>query len=129
MISRCAASWDVSPVHAYKSLIACFKPMAQCIIVYWRDIPAQVLIRAGRKTARRQLSSRFEQSIDRCAMKSGAADMDSYLNEWRRADPQPCGDDLEAEADRTSAELEAAYPQQRLVRLIDQNGYETDSTT
>ncbi|MEZ5826402.1 MAG: virulence factor, partial [Geminicoccaceae bacterium] len=39
--------------------------MAQKIIVFWRDIPAQVIVKAGRKTARRQLPERFEQSIDR----------------------------------------------------------------
>ena len=42
--------------------------MAQKTIVYWRDIPAQVLVKAGRKTARRELPARFIQAIDRCAI-------------------------------------------------------------
>ena len=30
---------------------------------------------------------RFEQAIDRCAMKIGAKDADDYLAEWRKAAP------------------------------------------
>ena len=42
--------------------------MAEKIVVYWRDIPAQVIVKAGRKSAKRQLTERFEQAIDRAAM-------------------------------------------------------------
>ena len=72
--------------------------MAQLIVVYWRDIPAQVIVRRGRTAAKRQLSERFEKAIDRAAMKAKLRDTDSYLNEWRRADPVPCDEDLEAAA-------------------------------
>ena len=99
--------------------------MAQKTIVFWRDIPAQVLIKAGRKTARRELPDRFIQAIDRCAMSIGAKDSDAYLAEWRRGDPEPVGDDLEQEADAALAEIEAAYPNQRLKDLIDTGGYAT----
>ena len=61
--------------------------MAQLTIVYWRDIPAQVIAKAGRQTARRQLSERFEKAIDRAAMRAKLRDDDSYLAEWRRAEP------------------------------------------
>ena len=47
-------------------------PMAEKVVVYWRDIPAQVIVKAGRKTAKRQLSERFEQAIDRAAMRAQA---------------------------------------------------------
>ncbi len=72
--------------------------MADRIIVYWRDIPAQVIIKQGRKTAKRELSLRFTEAIDMCAMRTGAAETDDYLAEWRKADPVPVSDDLEAEA-------------------------------
>ncbi len=98
--------------------------MADRIIVYWRDIPAQVLIKAGRKTARRELPERFIQAIDRCAMKVGARDTDSYLAEWRRGDPTPVGDDLEAEADAALAALEEAFPPERLAALVATGGFE-----
>ncbi|MBV9522569.1 MAG: virulence factor, partial [Alphaproteobacteria bacterium] len=71
--------------------------MAQLIIVYWRDMPAQVIVRSGRKTAKRELSPRFQEAIDRAAMVSGEHGTDAYLAAWRR-DVGACADDLEAEA-------------------------------
>lgn len=82
--------------------------MAQRIVVYWRDIPAQVIVRQGRTAEKRELPQRFIQAIDRCAMRVGARDSDAYLAEWRRAAPEPCGDDLKAEADAAAAALEGA---------------------
>ena len=61
--------------------------MPDVIIVYWRDIPAQVIVGKGRRGLKVQLSERFEQAIDRCAMKIGAKDADAYLAEWRKAAP------------------------------------------
>lgn len=98
--------------------------MADRIVVYWRDIPAQVIIRQGRKTAKRELSLRFTEAIDMCAMRSGAAETDDYLAEWRKADPVPVSDELEAEADRAAGELEAAYDKDRLVALVRSGGRE-----
>ena len=46
--------------------------MAEVTIVYWRDIPAQVIVGKGRSGSKVQLTERFEQAIDRCAMKIGA---------------------------------------------------------
>lgn len=96
--------------------------MAEQVIVYWRDIPAQVIVKAGRKTARRQLPERFEQAIDRAAMRAGLTGTDAYLEQWRRAAPEPCGDDLEAEADSAAARLEADYPPERLRELVAAGG-------
>ena len=75
-----------------------------CIIVYWRDIPGQVIVKKGRQNAKRELPLRFTEAIDMCAMRTGAGDTDDYLAEWRKADPVPVGDDLEAEADKAMAE-------------------------
>ena len=96
--------------------------MAELIIVSWRDIPAQVIVKAGRKTAKRELPERFIQAIDACAMRTGARDTDAYLAEWRRGTPEPCGDDLEAEADATLARLESDYGRDRLRQLVDNGG-------
>jgi len=98
--------------------------MADRIIVYWRDIPAQVIVKAGRKAAKRELPERFIQAVDRCAMKVGARDTDAYLAEWRRGTPEPCGDDLEAEADASLLRLESEYGADRLRRLIESDGWE-----
>jgi len=96
--------------------------MAQRIVVYWRDIPAQVIVRQGRTAEKRELPERFIQAIDRCAMKVGARDSDAYLAEWRRGEPESCGDDLKAEADAALASLDAAYDEERLKALVAAGG-------
>jgi len=97
--------------------------MVDVTIVYWRDIPAQVIVGKGRSGAKKQLAERFEQAIDRAAMKTGAAETDAYLAEWRKAAPyQVEGDPAEvakAEADR----LEAEYDQERIKALIANDGW------
>lgn len=100
--------------------------MADKIIVFWRDIPAQVIVKAGRRSvAKRELSLRFTEAIDMCAMRVGARDSDAYLAEWRKADPEPVGDDIEAEADKAAAELEAKYTREKLVALVKGDGFDT----
>lgn len=96
--------------------------MADLVIVFWRDIPAQVIVKQGRKSAKRELSLRFTEAIDMAAMRSGAASTDDYLADWRRADPVPCGDDLEAEADAAARRLEAEYDAVRVKALIANQG-------
>ena len=97
--------------------------MPAVTIVYWRDIPAQVIVGKGRRGAKRQLEERFEQAIDRAAMKVGAQDTDAYLAEWRKSAPvavEGAPDDIvAAEANR----LEAEYDQDRLKALIDNDGW------
>lgn len=97
--------------------------MAQATIVYWRDIPAQVIVKAGRKTAKRELASRFQEAIDTAAMRAKAIGTDAYLNDWRREAAAECGDDLEAEADAWQSKLETEYDEARVAQLIDNKGY------
>ena len=96
--------------------------MAQLIVVYWRDIPAQGIVKKGREAAKVQLNERFEKAIDRAAMKAKLRDTDSYLAEWRRADPVDVSDDLKVEADKKAAELEATFDDERLKALVDAGG-------
>jgi hypothetical protein len=96
--------------------------MPERVTVYWRDIPAQVVVKAGRRTARRQLPERFEQAIDRAAMRAGLTGTDAYLEQWRRAEPVPCGDDLEAEAQVAADALEAEYTPERVRALVANGG-------
>ena len=81
--------------------------MADVVIVYWRDIPAQVIVGEGRRGAKAPLPERFEQAIDRAAMKVGARDTDAYLSEWRKAPPYSL-DGADAEVARAEAERIAA---------------------
>ncbi len=97
--------------------------MAEVTIVYWRDIPAQVIAGKGRRGAKRPLPERFEQAIDRCAMKIGARDTDAYLAEWRKAPAvEVPGEDAEV-ADAEAARLDAEYDTGRLKALIANDGW------
>jgi len=96
--------------------------MPEVTIVYWRDIPAQVIVGRGRKGTKIQLSERFEQAIDRAAMKGGARDTDSYLAEWRKAPPVEVAGEDGAVAAAEAARLEAEYDTARLRALIDNDG-------
>ena len=98
--------------------------MAQLVTVYWRDIPAQVIVGKGRRAAKIQLPERFEQAIDRCAMKVGAKDDDAYLAEWRKVGPVSVeGADDQSVASAEAARLEAEYDTDRIKSLIANDGW------
>jgi hypothetical protein len=98
--------------------------MASLIILYWRDIPSQVIVKAGRSSAERELSERFIRAIDAAAMRAGAKSDEAYLAEWRRGQPIPCGDDLEQEAAAAAERLEKEYDTHRLAALAKHDGRE-----
>jgi hypothetical protein len=98
--------------------------MAQLTIVYWRDIPAQVTVKAGRRNAKVQLSERFEKAIDRAAMRAKLTGTDAYLEQWHRGEAIACGDDLEAEAGAAARRLETDYDDARLAELVAAGGQE-----
>lgn len=93
-------------------------------IVYWRNIPAQVLVREGRRRERCQLGERFEQAIDRAAMRAGAKDADAYLADWRKSEPVEMDGDPKAIAQALASRLEADYTRERIRFLIDNHGWE-----
>ena len=97
--------------------------MAAVTIVYWRDIPAQVIVGQGRRAAKVQLAERFEQAIDRCAMKVGARDADAYLAEWRKVPQAEVEGDPDTVAKDLAARLEAEFDTARLKSLIDAEGW------
>ena len=97
--------------------------MARITIVSWRDIPAQVIVGKGRSAAKVPLPERFEQAIDRAAMKVGARDDDAYLAEWRRKDGgEAAGDPADAAA-ALARELEERHPPEVLRALIANEGF------
>ena len=96
--------------------------MGQLIIISWRDIPAQVIVKRGRETAKVQLSHRFQEAVDRAAMRAGKGSSDAYLADWARSAPRSVGDDLKAEAEAAAAGLEARYTDADLERLIRAKG-------
>jgi len=96
--------------------------VASLIVISWRDIPAQVIVKRARETAKVQLSQRFQEAVDRAAMRAGKGSSDAYLADWKRSAPRPCGDDLKAEAEAEAARLEAQYTDADLERMIRAKG-------
>lgn len=97
--------------------------MANLIVLYWRDIPAQVIVKKGRRSAKRELPPRFTEAIDMCAMRVGARDSDAYLAQWRRGDPVAVGDDLEAEAEKALNAIERDFDAAHLKTLVEAGGH------
>jgi len=96
--------------------------MASLTVISWRDIPAQVVVRRGRETAKVQLSTRFQEAVDRAAMRAGRGTSDAYLADWKRSDARPCGEDLQAEAAAEAARIEARFSDEALEVLIRAKG-------
>ena len=96
--------------------------MASLSVISWRDIPAQVVARRGRETAKAMLSNRFQEAVDRAAMRAGKGSSDLYLAEWKRSDPRPCGEDIEREAAAEARRIEERYSDEDLERLVRARG-------
>ncbi|MEL6120613.1 MAG: virulence factor [Pseudomonadota bacterium] len=97
--------------------------MVDVTVVYWRDIPAQVIVGKGRRGAKKQLPERFEQAIDAAAMRLGAKDADAYLAEWRKAPPYQVEGDAADVAEAEATRLETEYDRDRVRKLIANNGW------
>ncbi len=95
--------------------------MAKLITVYWRDIPSQVMVRVGRDTTKVMLSQRFQEAIDRAAMRAGKGSSDLYLAEWRR-DTRSCSGDPANAANDEAQRLEQTYDDARLESLVKSKG-------
>lgn len=95
--------------------------MPELIKIYWRDIPSQVTAKAGRKTAKVMLPARFQEAIDRAAMRAGKGSSDAYMEDWRR-DRSPCSGDLQAEADAAAALLIEQWDDESLETLTKAKG-------
>ena len=96
--------------------------MATLTVLYWREIPAQVIAKAGRRQAKAELPARFIQAIDSAAMRAGLFGSDDYLNEWRRGEPADCGDDLDAVVAEAVARIDDEYHAARLATLVANGG-------
>ena len=99
--------------------------MEEYTIVYWRDIPAQLIKGKGRNASKIKLNERFEIAIDRCAMKVGAKDSESYIKHWkkvRRCFQTDSNGSLESEAKI----LELEYTNNKLNELIANSGWEPE---
>jgi len=90
-------------------------------IIWWRDIPAQVVARDGRRSSKAVLHPRFQVAIDKAASRAGKRNYNDYIEEWRKV-AKACGDDLEAEVTAEVECLETTYDKHRLAELIQTGG-------
>ena len=97
--------------------------MMKIVTIYWRDIPSQVLVKKGRNKAKVQLPKRFQEAIDRAAMRAGKGSSDLYLEEWRRQTEQiEAVHDLQAFAEETARQIAERYDDKLLNKLIKNKG-------
>lgn len=97
--------------------------MVKKTLIYWRDIPAQVIVQRGRKREKAQLSARFQEAIDRAAMRAGKGSSDAYMSEWRRESSSVETDaGLLEIAEQEIGRLESEFSDEALSQLIRGNG-------
>lgn len=97
--------------------------MPNVTVVYWRDIPAQVIVGKGRSGAKAALPERFEQAIDRAAMKAGVTGTDDYLNGFRKAKPYSVDGNQDDAARTEATRIDKEYTPERLKWLIESDGW------
>jgi cvfA/B/C family virulence factor len=95
--------------------------MAKLICIYWRDIPAQVVGRKGRKNIKQFLAPRFAEAIDRAAMRAGRGSSEAYLADWRRESEDVSGD-LQALVENRVAALESEFDDDFLEAVVKAGG-------
>jgi hypothetical protein len=96
--------------------------MGQVTVVWWRDIPAQVLGGRGRDATKVVLSDRFQEAIDTAATRIGLIGTDEYLAEWKR-ERRTVGDDVEAAARALAERFEIEFDDGRLNELAANGGF------
>ena len=97
--------------------------MTNLAIIYWRDIPAQLMFGTGRKAKKYKLPEKYEKAIDHCAMKVGAKDTESYLKYWRKEVINDSGTES-ASIEEVAQKLELEYSDTRLKALIKNDGWD-----
>ena len=101
--------------------------MAKSTIIFWRDIPSQVVVKQGRTSAKVQLSKRFMEAIDKAAMRAGRQGSKEYLEDWRRV-IDTCQGDPETIANTIAEELEQNYPDEILKAMVKNKCLKIDQT-
>ncbi len=97
--------------------------MSTITIIYWRDIPTQIVSGRGRKAIKHQLTDRFMVAVDKAAMTAGKTDTESYLADWRKTPPANSDQD-DLTVPQLAELLENDYPTSRLADLARNGGNE-----
>ena len=100
------------------------------ITIYWRDIPSQILIQSGRIRKNRMLTHRFQEAIDRAAMRAGKGSSNAYISEWKRESEKYDSDipqkDIEEILTQEILSIEARYSDNDLLNLVRNHGKTKD---
>lgn len=96
------------------------------VVISWRDIPAQVNGGSGESRVQRILPRRFQRAIDRAAMVAGKTEASQYVGEWRRTVIPGDPNDPESAALAAAADLEKAFPMERLNKFVKTGGWDPD---
>jgi hypothetical protein len=101
----------------------------ELVVIYWRDIPAQVNARAGTEKHQAILPRRFQRAIDDAAMVAGKKTANEYVGEWRRTSlPIPAdGDGIQPAAESEARRLDDAFPRERLQLFVANGGFDPDA--
>ena len=101
--------------------------MPKSTIIFWRDIPSQVVVKQGRTSAKVQLSKRFMEAIDKAAMRAGRQGSKEYLEDWRRV-IETCLGDPKTVANTIAEELEQKYTDDILKAMVINKGLNINQT-
>jgi len=94
----------------------------QLKVVYWRDIPGQVVIREGRRSTRLRLSPRFSKAIERAAYRLKKKQQDALFEPWHDVAQPLEGADIRLQAQQLVQQLETHYTEEVLEILIRASG-------
>jgi len=96
------------------------------ITIFWRDIPSQVLVQRGRNRKKQMLEHRFQEAIDRAAMRAGKGSSHAYIAEWRRVTELINGEvDAESLLIDEVTKFHQTYSDEDLEELIRNHGVKT----
>jgi hypothetical protein len=96
--------------------------MARYRIVHWKDVPSLVEAADGDRTARHELSQKFQDLIDALAMREGATEGDAYLDGWGQGAWLERDGSPDEVADAVAAELEDGFQALLMKRFLPKPG-------
>jgi len=97
----------------------------QVTIIYWRDIPSQVVSGTGRKKSKIMLSDRFQEAIDMAAMRDKSHESSDYLDGWRKENLSEFDETAEDITASVASGLEAKFGDELLRSFVTNGGWET----
>ena len=93
--------------------------MARYRILCWHHIPSVVEARDADNIYKEELSQRFQELIDRIAMKNKLIGTDTYLEGWRKGRAEVRAGNAKEVAKAVASEIEAQYEEIAAQKLDD----------